>query len=465
MRSVRFRLQLAVVATALAGGGLVALATPASAAPATPAGSDATEAVIVVLADQLDATPPDATHLPQRGQRAHSTQQAVLSHVSGRKPTDIKQFVLGNAFSATVTAAQARALAADPAVASVTVGPVGRGDALDGQAHYCREGRRARRRLGRGQPGRLLDEPGEAGTGARGAAARSTPAPTTPTPRPLPRSASTAPASRSAFIADGIDPSQAGFIRKNGTSSIVDYKDFYGDGPNAPTSGAEAFGDASTISAQGNVVYDVADFANPAVVNYTGGHCYIKIVGVAPGADVVALKAGSELLPNSSILQAIDYAVTVDHVDVINESFGANIYPDSSARATRIADVRRQRGRGRRHGDGVEPATPAPPARSAARRTDPNVISAGATTDSRLYEQTGYALATAFGNGTWLDNNISALSSAGITQNGRTIDLSAPGEADWALCDDNGNFSGCRTMRAPATATSRRSAAPARRRR
>ena len=28
--------------------------------------------------------------------------------------------------------------------------------------------------------------------------------------------------------------------------------------------GAEAFGDASAIAAQGNVVYDVADFANPA---------------------------------------------------------------------------------------------------------------------------------------------------------------------------------------------------------
>ena len=137
-----------------------------------------------------------------------------------------------------------------------------------------------------------------------------------------------------AYIADGINPKNAGFIRTNGKSSIVDYKDFYGDGPNAPTSGAEAFGDASAISAQGNVVYDVADYANPNVVSFPGGHCYIKIVGVAPGADVVALKAGSELLPNSAILQSIDYAVSVAKVNVINESFGANVYPDSSARNT-----------------------------------------------------------------------------------------------------------------------------------
>ena len=48
-----------------------------------------------------------------------------------------------------------------------------------------------------------------------------------------------------------------------------------------------------------------------------------------------------------------------------------------------------------------------------------------------------------FGNGKWLDNNTSSLSSAGITQDGRTIDIEAPGEADWAVCDDGGNFAGC----------------------
>gem|GEM_PF-6773163 len=72
----------------------------------------------------------------------------------------------------------------------------------------------------------------------------------------------------------------------------MDYQDFYGDGPSAPTGGAEAFGDPSSIAVQGTVTYDVADFANPAVVSFPGGHCYIRIVGVAPGANVVALKAG-----------------------------------------------------------------------------------------------------------------------------------------------------------------------------
>ena len=53
-------------------------------------------------------------------------------------------------------------------------------------------------------------------------------------------------------------------------------------------------------------------------------------------------------------------------------------------------------------------------------------------------------------NGTWVNNNISGLSSGGITQSGRTPDLAAPGDSAWALCtpdlslyeecsDDNGN--------------------------
>ena len=244
-----------------------------------------------------------------------------------------------------------------------------------------------------------------------------------------------------AYIADGINPDNAGFLRKNHTSSIVDYQDFYGDGPSAPTSGAEAFGDASSISAQGNVTYDVAKFANPGVVTFPGGHCYIRIVGVAPGSNVVALKAGSELLPNSAILQAIDYAVTVAHVDVLNESFGGDIIPDAGSRNAiqQFNDMAVSAGVTVTvsTGDAGVTGTIGSPS------TDPNVISTGAFTDSRIYEQTGYALAPQFSNGTWADKNISSLSSAGITESARTIDLSAPGEADWAVCDDSGNFSGC----------------------
>ena len=82
-------------------------------------------------------------------------------------------------------------------------------------------------------------------------------------------------------------------------------------------------------------------------------------------------------------------------------------------------------------------------ARSASDSQDPHVISVGASTDSQLYAQTGYAGARFFSNGKWHDNNISALSSSGFTQLGRTIDLVAPGEADWAACEASPFFASC----------------------
>ena len=126
---------------------------------------------------------------------------------------------------------------------------------------------------------------------------------------------------------------------------IIDYQDFSGDGPNAPSGGGEAFGDASAIAAQGTVTHDLSNFVNPAYPLPAG--CNIRIVGVAPGASIVAIKAGGEFLTNSSILQSIDYAVRVDHVNVINESFGLNEFPDDSSRNTDRA-VQRPGGRRRR---------------------------------------------------------------------------------------------------------------------
>ena len=445
----RLRKARLIVAAGAAAATATGLAVPGSAAAAPSAAASGSEAVIVTLKDQLASQPANPQHINARKSAAHHDQASVLAGLSGPKPSHVLNYTLGNAFAATVTPAQAAQLAADPAVASVVP---------DVKVQVPPATTPATPKLSpKAQP-----------AGASGPATVDPAACSTDPNNPLlePEALQTINARSSdpnaktaaslgidgagvkvAFIADGINPNNPGFIRTNGTSSIIDYKDFYGDGPNAVTSGAEAFGDASAISAQGNVTYDVADYANPNVVSFPGGHCYIKIVGVAPGADVVALKAGSELLPNSAILQSIDYAVSVDHVNVINQSFGANIYPDSGARNTiELFDdeaVKAGVTVVTSTGDAGITSTIGNPA------TDPNVISAGASTDSRLYEQTGYALATAFGNGHWQDDNTSALSSAGITQNGRTIDVEAPGEADWAVCDDSGNFVGCTSFGNP----------------
>lgn len=441
-------LLIRLLAGSAAATSVVGLAATAHATPAPTSGGSATESVIVVLRDQLSTQPANRAHVSARKAAARNDQDAVLARLAGSTPTNVVNYTVGNAFSATVTAAQAAQLAADPAVASVVpnrkvqVSPPSSTPAVPAAT--------PRASTAAGDPSPV--DPAACSTD------RSKPQlepealqtlhvrsddPTTKTAAALGIDGTGV---KVAYIADGINPNNIAFLRPDGSSAVVDYKDFYGDGPSAVTSGAEAFGDASAIAAQG-ATYDVADFANPSVVSFPSGHCYIKIVGVAPGASIVALKAGSELLPNSAILQAIDYAVTTAKVDVINESFGANIYPDSGARNTiQLFDdnaVKAGVTVVASTGDAGITGTVGNPA------TDPLVISAGASTDSRLYEQTGYALATRFGNGRWLDSNTSALSSAGITGSGRTIDVEAPGEADWAACDSSGRFTGCTSFGNP----------------
>ncbi|MBC3841438.1 S8 family serine peptidase [Streptacidiphilus sp. 4-A2] len=355
--------------------------------------------------------------------------------------THITSFVLGDAFSATVSPALEAALAADPAVASVLpdlavapaplstaptapTGPVG--------------GSRAK---GQPLPQTSKSSPAQTSAGQPPAVCPASPSQPMLEPEALYSmhvvGRSGAPGVTAGIngagvkvglIADGLDADDPDFIRADGQHVVVDYEDFSGSGIGAPTGGAEAFGDASAIAAQGRTSYDLSQYVNPAYPLPKG--CDIRIQGVAPGASLVVLKADGNSFTTSSILQAINYAVTVAHVDVLNESFIEN-ETRTAGSATRLqCSTARPRPPGhrgrllrRRRPDGTigNPAS------------DPNVISVGASTDSQLYEQTGYALARE-SNGTWADDNISALSSGGYTQTGGTVDLVAPGEADWALC-------------------------------
>jgi len=254
-----------------------------------------------------------------------------------------------------------------------------------------------------------------------------------------------------ATIADGLDPTNPDFQRNTAYASgksaagspVVSQVDFSGDAATVPTPGLEMFLDASSIAAQGNNVYDISQWLPSADPRKLPAGCDIKIVGDAPGAKVLALKVFSENNDTtiSNFLQAINYAVSTGGAKVINESFGSNNVPDLAADVIRQADDAAVAAGVTvvvSSGDAGVTSTIGSPA------TDPNVISVGATTTFRGYEQITTGGVNVSGTtGSFVDNNIASLSSGGFAESGNTVDLVAPGDSNWVLCDNSTLYTLC----------------------
>lgn len=428
----RRRQLAAVVAASLAAAGLM----PASTAVAASAGPK--QPVIVVLRNQHPELPAKSAAQARRQTTARD-QAPLVSGARGSGATDVKTFSIINGFSASMTAAEAGALRADPSVAAVVpdrmvpLTPLTPSDtaAIKAQATVAAPPDKVLPGTCPSDPAKPLLEP---------EALQTTHTAFTNPAVPQAQSLVDGSGVKVAWIADGLDVHNPDFIRADGTPVFTDFQDFSGTDPSLGGVGAEAFGDASSIAAQGRQVYDLSNFVDSAHPLPAG--CNITVRGVAPGASLVGLNVfgSSNFAINSSIIQAIDYAVTVDNVDVINESFGGNAFPTDGTDPTALADdaaVAAGVTVVASSGDAGPTGTMGSPA------VDPNVISAGATTTLRVQAQTGYAGTRNFAT-SWASDNASPISSGGVNDRGRVVDLVAPGQDGWALCTaDPVRFAGC----------------------
>jgi len=404
---------------AVTSGQIRAALTPAQARSLS---TNVTDKVIIVFKDQVASVPDTARNSARRAAVVRSLQSGVLSQLAATHARNVKSISLVNAVAATVSPGEAKLLRSNPAVAEVVpdlpipvaaappvIAPAKAAAGLKPLPGAC------------AAKGRVQLNPE-----AIGVIHAATQSGKGPSAQAL---GYTGAGVKVAWIADGIDPNNPDFIRANGKHVFIDYQDFSGTGTSAPTSGGEAFLDASSIAAQGRHVYNVASYGLGLSTP-----CLIRVLGVAPGASLVGLNVfgSSNVAFNSVFMEAVNYAVTVDHVNVINESFGSNMFPDvASLDLTDMADDAAVKA-----GVTVVVSTgdAGPTNTLGSPGTDPEVLSVGASTTYRAYAQTGIGGITFPGVKGWIDNNISGLSSGGFSQTGTTGDVVAPGDLNWALC-------------------------------
>ena len=428
----------AALAAASAGCSLALTATAAGPAAAATAGGTARPAaagraaagapVIIFLRNPLAGAASPVGRLAQ----IRAAQAPYLDRLARLGATGVHGYRLADAIAARVPASALAGLAASPGVASVIPDSTVAGPApASPPAAAAATAQRTVMTTPAGacSAGPQLEPEGLAltGTASRVAGAR--------TARSIGYSGARV---KVAFLADGIDPANPNLMRR-GRPVISDYQDFSGDATSAPTAGGEAFLDANAIAGQGAAVYSLAGFSAqlPATA------CDIQLQGAAPGASLVALKVfgRASTSTTSAILQAIDYAVSTDHVNVLDESFGADPFPD----VTSLDAVKEFNDMAVAAGTTVVVASgdAGPFNTIGSPASDPGVISVGASTAFQFYAQTNFAGADTFAPGGWESGNISSLSSGGYTQNGRTLDLVAPGDASFTSCTPSPLYASC----------------------
>jgi hypothetical protein len=415
------RVLVGLVAVGMVGLGALPVARTA---PAPPSG--AADAVIVVLKNQYLRLPASTRLSARRDVAVASAERPVITSLRGSGALRVRPLHLLDAVAATVSAAEAARLAADPSVAEVAPDAVFRGPSPVGAPKSAAT---APATNDEGAlPAGVCPAPGQVQLDPEGVEAVDavSPDPAAPTARKL---GFTGAGVTVGDIAVGIDPDTKDLVRPDGQPVIAHYVDFTGEGTAVQSvEDLESYLDDSVMAAQGRVVYDLHS-QNPALPR----NCDIRLEGVAPGITLDAYKVygQNDATTTSAFLEAIDYAVTVDHVNVLNEEGGSFPMPDTSQDLIKTANDAALAA-------GTTITSPSYDAGQANTIWSPSseqgVLSVGASTVFRSYAQDdvgGFSQIPAHG---WVSDNISALSSGGSTEEARSIDLVAPGDLDWITC-------------------------------
>jgi subtilase family protein len=416
--------------TVLAVGLLGLAPVAASAATTTPAGpgpvaaaapARADEAVIVVLRHQY-SFPGTVAGARQRVAAGNAAQAQVVASLRASHAASVRQLHLIDAVAATVSPAEAAALAASGQVSQVVPDA-----SFRGPAPVSLHGHAAARGAAKLAPG-VCPPKGQVQLNPEGAELvhAFSASPATPTARKL---GFTGAGVTVGDIAVGINPAEAELIRANGQRVIKDYQDFTGEGTTVyGGEDLESYLDDSVMAAQGRLVYDLHTYG----LGMPQG-CDIRLEGVAPGITLDAYKVygNEDMTTTSAFLEAIDYAVDHDHVNVLNEEGGSFPMPDTSQDLIKTANAAAMAA-------GVTITSPSydagPQSTIWSPSSQPGVISVGASTGFRSYAQGDVGEYDQLHARGWVSDNISALSSGGFTERGATIDVLAPGDLDWVAC-------------------------------
>jgi hypothetical protein len=415
-----FSLVLLSTAPAAASAAVTHPATQAvaSASPSAP-GPD--ESVIVVLKHQYNF-PNTPAGTQARTAAGDAAQAPVMTSLRSSHATHLTQLHLIDAVVATVSPAEAKALAGSADVAQV---------AANGELHGP-----VAVRVPPGKPGKssapapgVCPAKGQVQLNPEGVEVTHAVSsdPSVGTARQL---GFTGAGVTVGDIAVGINPSEPEMIRPDGQHVIAVYKDFTGEGTKVyGGEDLESYLDDSIMAAQGRLVYDLHDYTPDMPKG-----CDIRLQGIAPGITIDAYKVygNEDMTTLSAFIEAIDYAVDVNHVNVLNEEGGWFPFPDDSSQDL----IKETNAAAMKAGVTItSPSYDSGPENSIwSPSSEPGVISTGASTVFRSYAQDDTGEYSEMGAHGWVSDNISSLSSGGETEEARSIDVVAPGDLDWVAC-------------------------------